>query len=170
MGARHVVLLVGHGAAARDTPRAWISRLKQLEGERRARGAPITEEERELDARVRAFPRSADNDPYREGALALAARLRARLDPTTDLVVAFNEFCAPSLEDAALEAVANGARRITIVPTMFTPGGVHSEVEIPEAIAGLRDRHPDIAFVYAWPFDLDAVADLVATRVRASIA
>src|SRR5438445_531828 len=48
------VVLVGHGAAASDTPRALVSRLKQLEGERRARGAPMSEEESSLDRQVRA--------------------------------------------------------------------------------------------------------------------
>jgi sirohydrochlorin cobaltochelatase len=48
---------------------------------------------------------------------------------------------------------------------MLTPGGVHSEVEIPTALGELRRTHPSVRFDYAWPFDLDAVARLLAAQV-----
>jgi len=56
--------------------------------------------------------------------------------------------------------------RITVVPSMLTPGGVHSEIEIPEALAALRTRFPDVELRYAWPFDAAAVADLLALQIR----
>ena len=49
---------------------------------------------------------------------------------------------------------------------MFTPGGSHSEVEIPEALATLRRKHPEIILRYAWPFDLDRVAGLMADQLQ----
>ncbi len=155
---RRVVLLVGHGAAASDTPRALVQRLKALEGQRRAQRTPISDEERELDEKVRSWPRSDTTDPYRAGVLKLADRLRARVG---DVFIAFNEFCAPTVEAAFAEAVSFGAREIVLVPTMMTPGGVHSEVEIPEIIEELRAAYPDIRIFYAWPFDLDDVAGLL---------
>ncbi|MFT3776290.1 MAG: CbiX/SirB N-terminal domain-containing protein [Minicystis sp.] len=114
---------------------------------------------------MRAFPRTAENDPYREGLLALAAALRPLLDGAA-LHVAFNEFCAPTIEDAIATAVAGGARVITVVPSMLTPGGVHSEVEIPEAIAHARARFPEAQIRYAWPFDLQAIARMLAAQAR----
>ncbi len=85
------VILVGHGAAARDCPRELVSRLKALEGARRARGAPSpSDEERELDRRVRAWPRTPENDPYGAGLERLRAALAARL-PAARVVSAFNE-------------------------------------------------------------------------------
>ncbi len=158
------VILVGHGAVPRDCPRELVTRLKSLEGRRRAIGEPPGAEERELDARIRAWPRTSATDPYRAGLEALADALRPRLGGTA-LAVAYNEFCAPTLEDAAEALIGAGVRRIVVVPSMLTPGGVHSEIEIPEAIAALRGWHPGVDVRYAWPFDLAAVAGLLAAQV-----
>jgi len=122
------------------------------------------DEERALDDRLRAWPRTAENDPYRVGVERLADALRARLGER-ELVVAYNEFCGPSLEEAIATAARAGATHITIVPTMLTPGGVHSEEEIPEVIEAMRTELPGLEIVYAWPFDLDAVAGLLATAL-----
>ena len=160
------VVLVGHGAPPRDAPGELVSRLKMLEGRRRAQGVEATPEELELDRKLRSWPRTADNDPYKVGFEQLAAALRSEL-PGRTLLVAYNEFCAPSLEDAVGSAVDAGVREITVVPSMLTPGGVHSEVEIPEALEALRRRWPDVAIRYAWPFDLGAVARLLASQIEA---
>ena len=160
-----LVILVGHGAPPRDAPRELVSKLKSLEAQRRARKQPMGDEERVLDERIRAWPRTAENDPYREGVERLADALRARLGHRDEVVVAYDEFCAPSLEDAIATAARAGVTQITIVPTMLTPGGVHSEEEIPEVIEAMRAELPSLEIVYAWPFDLDAVAGLLATAV-----
>jgi len=167
-GPTKAVVLVGHGAPPRDFPRDLVARLKALEGRRMASGGPMSAEERDLDARIRSAPRTADNDPYREGLLALSAALREALDDEA-LYVAYNEFCAPSLEDAVAEAIGHGARVITVVPSMLTPGGVHSEVEIPEILARLRVEHADVTIRYAWPFDLTRVAAMLAERARQAL-
>jgi sirohydrochlorin cobaltochelatase len=161
------VVLVGHGAVPSDCPRDLVTRLKALEGRRRATGGPMSDEEAELDARIRSWPRTADTDPYGAGLEAVAARLRPLLG-SARLVVAYNEFAAPTLEQAVEALAADGATAIAIVPSMLTPGGVHSEVEIPETIARLRTAHPRLALRYVWPFDLDAVARLLAGHVTAS--
>jgi sirohydrochlorin cobaltochelatase len=165
------VVLVGHGAVPSDCPRDLVTRLKALEGRRRAAGGPspepMTDEEAELDARIRGWPRSVDTDPYGAGLEAVAARLRPLLGGAR-LVVAYNEFAAPTLEQAVEALAADGATSIAIVPSMLTPGGVHSEVEIPETIARLRAAHPALTLRYVWPFDLDAVARLLAGHVTAS--
>ena len=158
MDSSRAVILVGHGAAAADTPRPLVQRLKALEGQRRAQHAPMTDEERDLDAKVRAWPRTPETDPYLAGVERLAERLRARVGT---VYTAFNEFCAPTVEAAFAEAVGKGAREVVLVPTMMTPGGVHSEVEIPEIVALLRAAYPDVKVRYAWPFDLDDVAGLL---------
>ena len=158
------VVLVGHGGVPRDCPRELIRQLKVLEGQRAARGGPPSDEERALDRRIRTWPRSAANDPYQAGIEALAAALRARLDGTR-LAIAYNEFCAPSLDDAVDVLVADGITAITVVPTMLTPGGSHSEIDIPDSLAALRDRHPGIALHYAWPVDVGLLADMLATHL-----
>jgi sirohydrochlorin cobaltochelatase len=156
--------LVGHGAPARDAPGELVRRFKALEAKRRAAGGPPSAEELEADRALRHWPRTADNDPYREGLVRLADRLRPLLggDP---LALAFNEFCAPSIAEGFARLLAAGVAHVVVVPSMLTPGGVHSEVEIPEELAALRARHPAVTVAYAWPFDLDAVARLLADHV-----
>lgn len=155
------VLLVGHGAVATDCPRDLVQRLKALEARRRAAGGPASDEEQALDARIRAWPRTAATDPYQAGLERLAARMRPLLGGAR-LAVAYNEFCAPTIAVAVAALVADGAREVVVVPTMLTPGGVHSEIEIPEILADLRRTHPHLALRYAWPVDLDRVARLLA--------
>jgi sirohydrochlorin cobaltochelatase len=162
---KEAVILVGHGATATDTPRELVTELKQLEGRRRAQGiSKMGDREAELDRQVRRWPRTEKNDPYKIGIERLAERLRPRLSGR-ELVVAYNEFCAPSLEETIESFVLKGTQRILIAPTMFTPGGVHSEVEIPEIIQQAGERYPGVAIDYAWPFDLDAVAAFLAEHV-----
>jgi sirohydrochlorin cobaltochelatase len=124
----------------------------------------MCEEERALDERMRRWPRTAANDPYGAGVYALAEALRPLLGDAR-LEVAFNEFCAPSLGEAVEQCAAAGAREIVVVPTMLTPGGVHSEVEIPEELEQLATQFPSVSLRYAWPFDLLLVARLLADRV-----
>lgn len=162
----HVVILVGHGAPPLGYPRDRVARLKALEGKRRATGGPMTEEEMALDREIRAIPRTPQNDPYSAGIEALGNALRPLLGDAT-LLIAYNELCGPSLEEALARAAAEGARAITVVPTMLTPGGVHSEVEIPETIEEAKARLPGVELRYAWPFDLTQVAALLAARARA---
>ena len=157
-----VLVLVGHGAPATDTPRELVTRLKQLEGMRRARKLPPDDEEMALDKRVREWPRTAETDPYREALESLARALRAGIaPPIARVVVAYNELCAPSLEHAVRELAASGVRRIVIVPSMFTRGGVHSEVEIPETIEALEAELPELVITYAWPFREADIAALM---------
>jgi sirohydrochlorin ferrochelatase len=161
------VLLVGHGAPALDTPPELVRRFKALEAKRRSTGTPPSAEEVEADRALRRWPRTPANDPYREGLLRLADRLRPLLGGAP-LVLAFNEFCAPSVAEAFADLVAAGVGRVTVVPSMLTPGGVHSEVEIPEELEALGKRYPHVTIVYAWPFDLDAIARLLAEQVAAA--
>jgi sirohydrochlorin cobaltochelatase len=49
---------------------------------------------------------------------------------------------------------------------MFTPGGSHSEVEIPGILAQLRPQYPGVELRYAWPFDLQLVASTLAEQVK----
>jgi sirohydrochlorin cobaltochelatase len=44
---------------------------------------------------------------------------------------------------------------------MFTPGGVHSEIEIPQTLQTIRQRYPNVILEYAWPFDIEYVADFL---------
>ena len=79
--------------------------------------------------------------------------------------VAYNEFCAPTLEEAVADLVRQGVSDIMVITTMFTPGGSHAEVEIPETLEHLRKQYSSLTLRYAWPFDLNLVARMLAEQV-----
>ncbi|HET9961161.1 MAG TPA: CbiX/SirB N-terminal domain-containing protein [Nitrospiraceae bacterium] len=159
------VVLVGHGGIPKDCPQELVTRLKRLEAQRRKAGAPPSVEETELDQKIRLWPRTAATDPYQVGLEKVAAELRQWLDGTL-FGIAFNEFCTPTLEEAVEDLIGQGATHITVITTMFTPGGSHSEIEIPEILDQLRPRHPNVDLRYAWPFDLQLVARTLAEQLR----
>lgn len=162
---QHGVILVGHGGIPKGCPQELVTKLKRLEAQRRAAKLPPSAEELELDTKVRQWPRTAETDPYQAGLETVAARLRAQLDGAL-FAVAYNEFCAPTLEESVESLIQQGATHITVTTTMFTPGGSHSEVEIPEILDQLRPQYPSIELRYAWPFDLGHVANTLAAQIQ----
>jgi len=159
------VILVGHGGIPKGCPQELVTKLKRLEAQRRAAKMPPSPEELELDAKIRQWPRTPETDPYKSGLEAVAAQLKANLGEVL-FAVAYNEFCAPTLEASVEELVQKGATHITVTTTMFTPGGSHSEVEIPEILDHLRPQYPGVELRYAWPFDLKLVASTLAEQVK----
>ena len=75
---------------------------------------------------------------------------------------AYNDFCAPSIREAVENLVNDDVKEIVLVTTMLTPGGSHSEKEIPEEVAKLQNQFKDVSIYYAWPFNLEKVAELLA--------
>ena len=73
------VILVGHGGIPKGCPSELVTKLKRLEGQRRAAGMPMSAEEHELDTKVRKWPRTPETDPYQSGLEAVAAQLRVNL-------------------------------------------------------------------------------------------
>ena len=71
--------------------------------------------------------------------------------PPGEVVVGFNEFCAPDLAQALDEAAARGAGQVVVTTPMMTTGGEHAEQDIPAAIDQAPARHPQVTFDYAWP-------------------
>jgi sirohydrochlorin cobaltochelatase len=158
--------VIGHGGVPSDFPKDLLGELKALEARRNAKGGLWPEgREKELDDKVRRWPRTAATDPYKSGLEAVREALAARL-PGRRVTEAYNEFCGPSVEEAVASLAAEGVERVTLVSTMFTRGGVHSEKEIPDLVRALRDRFPRLELVYAWPFPLDAVAGFLAAQAE----
>lgn len=137
---KKAVVLIGHGGVPRDFPRDQIGN----------------------EAKIRAWPRTPDNDPFYFGMELIRRSLEPRVG--VPVVLAFNEFCAPSIEDAVADLVSQGFTEITLLTTMFTPGGVHSEIEIPEIAHAVQKQYPGVKISYPWPFDLNQVADLLAMQ------
>lgn len=158
------VVLVGHGGIPKDCPQELVTKLKRLEAQRRAAKQPMSAEEHELDMRIRRWPRTSATDPYQSGLEAVAAQLKPRLDGAL-FALAYNEFCAPTLEESVEDLIKQGVTSITVLTTMVTPGGSHSESEIPENLDRLKTQYPGVTFRYAWPFDLAMVAKLLHEQV-----
>jgi sirohydrochlorin cobaltochelatase len=163
------IVLVMHGIPPRDFPPREVAELMSLQN-RLAHGAVppherTTAEARfaELDAKVRNWPRRADNDAFYVGSQDLAAELARTTGH--QVILGFNEFCAPDVPAALDRAAETEAERIVIITPMLTPGGEHAEVEIPAQVENARARHPGIAFVYAWPYSMAEVALFLAQRI-----
>jgi len=161
-----VVVLAMHGSPPLDFPREALQEYFQLEAREHHHSGPSDHSQRlrELESRMRAFPRSESNDPFWRGSQELAGSLEKACG--LPVLLGFNEFCAPDLDETFDRAVSDGAERVVVVTPMMTRGGGHAERDIPAAVARARARHPGAVFIYAWPFDKEAVADLLARRVR----
>jgi len=159
------VVLVGHGGVPKDCPPDLVARLKRLESQRLAAGTHPSAEEQHLDATIRRWPRTAATDPYQAGLEAVGAALRPLLNGTP-FALAYNEFCAPTVEQSIEGLIEQGVTEIVVATTMFTPGGAHSEIEIPETLNALRAKHPGILIQYAWPYDSSAVADVIDKQIQ----
>lgn len=162
------IVLAMHGAPPNDFPRPELGEFFGLHHRLQQGGGPeraaLQERYAELEARMRAWPRSAQNDPYHAAAHALAAQLR--LAAGHEVIVAFNEFCSPTLDDALDQAAARGSKRIVVVTPMMTRGGGHSEEDIPAAVRRAQERHPDAQVLYAWPFEVEEIAQFLSVQMR----
>jgi sirohydrochlorin cobaltochelatase len=161
---KRAIVLIGHGGVPKDYPRDRLTRLRTMEARRVALGGTPSEDERMLDAEIRSWPRTPESDPYQAGLEALAERIRARLD-STPLQLAYNEFCGPSIEEAVGNLIETGHTDIVLLSSMFTPGGSHSEIEIPDTVASLQARHPQVRLRYLWPYDLSLIAGVILDHV-----
>jgi sirohydrochlorin cobaltochelatase len=159
------LVLVGHGAVAKDCPRDLVRQLKALEGRRQTTGTPPTPEEKALEDRIRRWPRTPANDPYGAGCEQLIHFLRPLL-PEMTLKLAYLEFSAPTLDEVVADLWQTGVTTVLVVPSMMTPGGVHSEVDIPQIVDQLQTSYPEMTLRYAWPFDLTRIAQLMADHVQ----
>ena len=162
-----IIVLVMHGVPPNNFPEREMAELFSLHA--RVKGVAGVErvalERRylELDAKMRAWPRTAQNDPFYAGSQEIVGHLSEATG--CEVIVGFNEFCAPSLHDALSRAIARGADKVIVVTPMMTRGGEHAEVDIPAAVKNAQARHPEIPIIYAWPFRVSEVASFLATQI-----
>ncbi|MDP3980844.1 MAG: CbiX/SirB N-terminal domain-containing protein [Chlamydiota bacterium] len=161
-----VVVLVMHGMVPKDFPKEDKLEWLGLHGKMLRQG-PLDDIEQkrhdELETKMREWPRTSANDPFHTASQELAGHLEGI--STYPVYLGFNEFCAPSMEQALDEAVANQPKTVIVITPMLTPGGNHSEKDIPDAIALYRDKHPEIDFIYAWPYDMAHVGSFLSEQI-----
>ena len=164
---KNIIVLAMHGVPPKDFPKNELTELfslhARLEHSHDAEQAVLAHRYNELDAKMRTWNRTSQNDPFWTASLELAGYLSQATK--CEVIVGFNEFCAPSLDDALDQAAAKGAERIIVVTPMMTRGGEHSEKDIPAAIKSAQERHPKIKILYAWPFQTSEVAQFLANQI-----
>ena len=162
-----VIVLVMHGAPPNDFPKHELAelfglhmRLDMTVGPERA---ALERRHAELESKVRSWPRTSTNDPFYAGSLDLAHHLGQ--ETGLEVILGFNEFCAPSVDEALEQAVRDDVAKVIVVTPMMTAGGEHSEKDIPNAIERLHQRHPHVKIIYSWPFPLNRVAQFLASQI-----
>lgn len=161
------IVLAMHGMPPRDFSDDELMELVKLHRmiEKLGHRAPLEMRNRfdELDSKIRNWLRTGENDPFWAASNALAKELQSASG--FNVVVGYNEFCGPNLTEALDAAAGNGAKRVVVVTPMMTPGGEHSEEDIPAAILSARERFVDVEFIYAWPFPLEDVASFLTHQI-----
>ncbi len=163
-----VIILAMHGMPPSDFPQKETldyfilhSRLENMPGP----PPPVMEQQyEELDNRMRNWPRTQDNDSYFYASNELAEELSSQTG--YKVIVGFNEFCSPSLEEAFDAASKVGSEKIIVITPMMTRGGEHSEKDIPEAIERARKKFPNTQFSYVWPFNISKVATFLGEQIQ----
>lgn len=160
-----ILVLAMHGSPPKDFPRQELGEFFGLHGGLEHAEGPgrqaMESRHDELHAKMRAWPRTAQNDPFWAASLELAQELAEVTG--LEVLVGFGEFCRPSLDEALDQAAAKSDKTVVVTP-MMTRGGEHAEQDIPAAMRRAEERHPSRTFVYAWPFAVAEIAQFLATQ------
>lgn len=80
-------------------------------------------------------------------------RVRAAIQeqsPQLRVELAFLEFMSPDLATCAATLAGEGFATVVVVPMFIAQGG-HLKNDLPQLMAQLRDRHPQVCFALAAP-------------------
>lgn len=165
------IVLAMHGVPPSDFPRQELGEFFELHGRREASPKSLTPalERRytELEDKMRRWPRTPQNDPYHAASHELARELLR--ETGVEVIVGFNEFCAPDIDEALGQAAEQGADKIIVLTTMMTRGGEHAEMEIAQAVSRGRQKFPGAEIIYAWPFDTAGIARFLAAHIKSHL-
>ncbi|MFQ5580427.1 MAG: sirohydrochlorin chelatase [Nitrospiria bacterium] len=160
------IVLAMHGTPPLDFPSEEKSTFFSLRARLKHPPADNSELKRRLkalDLKMRRWPRTAENDPFYTGSHSLAGHLGE--ETGWNVIVGFNEFCSPDIDEALDQAVVASPEKVIILTPMMTQGGSHSKGDIPGAIQRAREKYPTTDFIYAWPFPTKDVAHFLAKQI-----
>jgi sirohydrochlorin cobaltochelatase len=80
------------------------------------------------------------HEPFEKMRDDIATRL-----PGAKVALSYMEFAPPQFEEAVLDLIDAGVRRVLVVP-VFLSGGGHVANDIPALVAAERARHPNTVF------------------------
>ena len=162
-----VVVLAMHGSPPLDFPKDEMAEFMVLHSQLGPASGQMSGPQKlrydELEAKMRAWPRTGQNDPFYAGSQELAKHLR--LESGLEVIVGFNEFCGPTLDEALERAASREANLIIVITPMMTRGGEHSAVDIPRAIRRAQQKFPGQKIVYAWPFATEDIARFLSAQI-----
>jgi sirohydrochlorin cobaltochelatase len=156
------IILAAHGTPPLDMPKEPLKEYMMLHGGNRVRGSQQDKRHDELEEKVRNWPRK-DNDAYWVSTHTLGKTLGKMVG--SEIIVAFNEFCAPDFKKAFEKAVQEKAKRIFVVSPMWEPANRHSRVDVAQAVYRAKKKHPGIDIKYAWPYEYDKVVELLSEQL-----
>jgi sirohydrochlorin cobaltochelatase len=164
---KSIIVLAMHGVPPRDFPEKELAEFFRLHSQRAASTNNNQENPQDrysfLNNKIRNWTRNEQNDPFHIASQELAKQLTEISG--IEVIVGYNEFCAPSLEEALQSAVNKNADKIIIATPMMTRGGEHTEKEIPAKIKEFSKRCPKVEIKYAWPFDTLQVARFLSEHI-----
>lgn len=154
-----IIVLAMHGSVPNDFPKDELALLFKYHGK-----SNVKPKIQELEEKLLNWERNEKNDPYYAGAIQLKDAIEKELN--FEVIVAFNEFCNPSVDKAIIDAVNNGKKKVFVVTPMLTLGGGHSEKDIPAAIELARNKiSSDIIVEYVWPIEPDHMAKFLSYHI-----
>ena len=162
-----VIVLAMHGSPPLDFPKDEMAEFMGLHAQLGHISGPGAGAQKlrygQLEAKMRTWPRTGQNDPFYAGSQELAKHLRQ--ESGLEVIIGFNEFCAPTLDKALERAAAREAGKIVVLTPMMTRGGEHSAVDIPEAIRRAQQKFTTQKIIYAWPFATEDIARFLSAQV-----
>lgn len=84
-------------------------------------------------------------DPLWHRPIQAVAQAISEQAPGVPVRCAYLELSSPSLQEAAGDLVAGGARQLRVFP-LFLGMGKHAREDLPALMAELRSQHPGVAF------------------------
>jgi len=163
-----IILLAMHGIPPNDYPKKDLADFFKLYSIVESSGHALNVETKnqydELHTKIRKWPRNNQNDPFYVTSQELATKLSNISG--YEVIVGYNEFCSPSLDEALQSAITKKAEKIVVTTTMMTGGGDHSEKDIPQKIKEFTRLNPNIKIIYAWPYEKDDIVDSLHKNLR----
>ncbi len=161
-----ILVLAMHGMTPKDYPLEEKREFLKLHSQVDSGGLTADQRTRHdaLDLKMRKWPRTPQNDPYHIAATEIAREMER--SSGNEVILGYNEFCWPGLQEAFAQAAAKRPDRVVVVTPMMTRGGNHSEEEIPAEVQTAREKFPHIRFDYAWPFDPARIARFLSEHVN----
>ncbi len=166
------VIIVGHGSLPNDFPKIKeyfeaINKHGHGHGHGHSHGDNTDEAFAALEHALIYWPRTEQNDKYWAGFMKIVKAVE-QSDTYHSVHHAFNEFCAPTITEALAEAVKTEPNTIILTSIMMTPGGGHSEKDIPVAIEAFKKNNPNVNvnIVYAWPYDVNDISGWLITQTN----